>query len=409
MIAKWSGGAWSALGSDGAGNGAYGINSYVTAVAVFNGDVYASAGGPVNVLGGGTRSGLVRYTGGAWTDVGDWQYGANALVVSGGLLYLASGGVWRWDGGTWTQLGTGAGAITGEVLTLAVSGSTVYAGGYFQNAGGIAAADYVAKWNGSAWSAMGASGTGNGVLSGQVYALAISGSDVYVGGYFYTVGGNPADQRRREVERQRLVRAGLQRVRAAPPSAAAMPGPSSSPVRTFSSAAPLRTPGGSRRPTASRRGAWSRRSSRPRRPSSASRTDASASALAPSPATTSTTPPAPARTAPDRPSEARSSATASRSRTTGRPPTGSGSRRPGSRRPRYTVAYYYGATNITTRVVAGTYMTSSLAPGAAWLVTARVTVRTTATLGSSVTRLVTISSVGSPTRKDAVKFIAKRK
>ena len=76
---------------------------------------------------------------------------------------------------------------------------------------------------------------------------------------------------------------------------------------------------------------------------------------------------------------------------------------------RYTVAYYHGATNITTKVVAGTYLTPSLAVGAAYLITAKVTVKSTATVGSSVTRLVTITSAASSTKKDAVKVIGKRK
>ena len=40
------------------------------------------------------------------------------------------------------------------VYALAVSGSDLYAGGYFTTAGGSAAND-IAKWNGSSWSALG--------------------------------------------------------------------------------------------------------------------------------------------------------------------------------------------------------------------------------------------------------------
>jgi arabinogalactan oligomer/maltooligosaccharide transport system substrate-binding protein len=74
----------------------------------------------------------------------------------------------------------------------------------------------------------------------------------------------------------------------------------------------------------------------------------------------------------------------------------------------YTVKYFSGSTDITAKVVAGTYRTPSLAPGAASLVTAKVTVKMTAPAGSKVTRLVTITSAGSSTKKDAVKLIAKR-
>src|SRR5260370_30788808 len=71
------------------------------------------------------------------------------------------------------------------VMALAVSGSDVYAGGVFTTAGG-SAANYIAKWDGSSWSALG-SGTGGGNQS-VVFALAVSGSDLYAGGYFITAG-----------------------------------------------------------------------------------------------------------------------------------------------------------------------------------------------------------------------------
>jgi hypothetical protein len=80
----------------------------------------------------------------------------------------------------------------------------------------------------------------------------------------------------------------------------------------------------------------------------------------------------------------------------------------GSASSRYTVKYFCGKKDITTRVVAGRYRTASLAAGATVLITAKVTVRPTASKGSRVTRLVTITSVGSSTAKDAVKFVARR-
>jgi hypothetical protein len=68
------------------------------------------------------------------------------------------------------------------VYALAVSGSHLYVGGNFTTGGG-SPANYIAQWDGSSWTALG-SGANN-----QVVALAVSGSDLYAGGYFGTAGG----------------------------------------------------------------------------------------------------------------------------------------------------------------------------------------------------------------------------
>ncbi len=74
--------------------------------------------------------------------------------------------------------------LNDRVSALAISGTDLYAGGYFTNAGGVVA-NYLAKWNGSSWTALG-SGMNR---YGYVYALRVSGSDLYVGGAFTTAGG----------------------------------------------------------------------------------------------------------------------------------------------------------------------------------------------------------------------------
>jgi hypothetical protein len=407
MIAKWSGGTWSALGSDGAGNGAYGINSYVTAVAIFNGQVYANASGPVNVLGGGARSGLVRFTGSGWTDVGNWDFGASPLVVSGGFLYAGGGGVYRWDGSTWTTLGAGAAGINGQVVAIAVSGSTVYAGGYFLNAAGIPEADYVARWNGSAWSALGSNGAGNGILGNYVDALAISGSDVYVGGYFYGVGGNPAIN-------------GIAKWDGSAWSALGSNGSGGAALgsgyaRALVVAGTDLLVGGA---FANAGGI-------------AQADCIAAWGIVP----TVVTPPAIVRK-PDGRIRLGTGAYVGNNvynaTGTGQGRTGSATRghvvtfgisiqndgaaadkfkvkATGTATSKYTVKYYRGTTDITTKVVAGTYLTSSLAPGGTFVITAKVTVKSTATLGSKVTRLVTLTSFASATSKDAVTFVGKRK
>ena len=77
-----------------------------------------------------------------------------------------------------------------SVDALAVSGTTLYAGGQFTTAGGVQA-NHIAKWDGSAWSDL-SSGMGAGSIP-RVYALAVSGTDLYAGGYFTTAGGRAAN------------------------------------------------------------------------------------------------------------------------------------------------------------------------------------------------------------------------
>ena len=74
----------------------------------------------------------------------------------------------------------------------------------------------------------------------------------------------------------------------------------------------------------------------------------------------------------------------------------------------YTVSYFHGTTDITAAVVAGTYVTASVKKTKTYLITVKVKVRSTATLGSSVSRLVTITSVGDGTTQDAVALTAMR-
>jgi hypothetical protein len=90
-------------------------------------------------------------------------------------------GIGLWDKPGWHALGTGMkGVAYYSVNAIAVKGSDVYLGGTFDSAGDIPATN-IANWiNGSGWSALGP-GIGD---NGAVNAIAVSGSDVYAGGDF---------------------------------------------------------------------------------------------------------------------------------------------------------------------------------------------------------------------------------
>src|SRR5207237_6507680 len=69
-----------------------------------------------------------------------------------------------------------------NVSAIESDGTNLYVGGLFTSAGGVNATN-IARWNGSAWSAL---GTG---LNGPVRALLYKTNTLYVGGSFTNVLG----------------------------------------------------------------------------------------------------------------------------------------------------------------------------------------------------------------------------
>ena len=182
---------WISLGS--------GVNGSVKALVTSGSDLYV--GGQFTTAGGNSATNVAKWNGSAWSALGSGVNGeVGALAVLGTNLYVAgafttAGGnsatnVAKWNGSAWSALGLGLG-LNGSVSALAVLGSDLYVGGYFTMAGGNSA-KYVAKWNGSAWSALG-SGLGGGIAGNGVKVLAVLGSDLYVGGDFTTADGNSAN------------------------------------------------------------------------------------------------------------------------------------------------------------------------------------------------------------------------
>lgn len=152
---------WSALGS--------GITGIVTALITLpNGDLVA--GGNFTTAGGVATANVARWNGSSWTPMSTgldgWVWALTVLpngeIVAGGW-FTKSGStvlnyVARWNGTNWISMGGGTSGSFGQGFVLSLltlPNGDVIAGGNFLSAGGVPATR-VARWNGVAWSPLGA-------------------------------------------------------------------------------------------------------------------------------------------------------------------------------------------------------------------------------------------------------------
>ena len=205
-IATWDGSSWSGLGG-GSGNG---MNDSVHDLTVFDDGSGPAlyAGGQFTTAGGVNANRIAKWDGSTWSPLGSgmgelhdfnavsaltvFDDGFGPALYAGGDFTIAGGveanNIAKWDGSTWSALGSGLGR--GRVVALTVfddgSGPALYVGGDFRTAGGVTV-DNIAKWNGTAWSALGIG------MSSRVQALTVfddgSGPALYAGGNFTIAGG----------------------------------------------------------------------------------------------------------------------------------------------------------------------------------------------------------------------------
>jgi N-acetylneuraminic acid mutarotase len=201
---------WSSLGT-GSSNGVSGVISVtVTALAVVGNEVFV--GGNFTSAGGVSANRVARFNTqtNTWSTLGTGSSNGvndrvNALAVVGnevvvGGFFTSAGGVsancvarFNTQTNTWSSLGTGSSnGVNNWVYALAVVGNEVFVGGLFTSAGGVSA-NYVARFNTqtNTWSSLG-TGSSNGV-GGIVRALAVVGNEVFVGGQFTSAGGVSAN------------------------------------------------------------------------------------------------------------------------------------------------------------------------------------------------------------------------
>ncbi len=190
-IARWSTTShqWDAL------NG--GINGTIYTIVPHGAYIYV--GGSFNDINGVPAYSLARWdtVARAWSLVGgapglvsgNGQFVGQAFALAfdaSGNLYvggyfdhagsLATSNIARWNGVAWSALASGLSGTNSSVQALAVSGSTVFAGGSFTSP-----FTNIASWNGTSWNGMG--GT-----NGTILSLYLDGSNLYAGGTFTQAG-----------------------------------------------------------------------------------------------------------------------------------------------------------------------------------------------------------------------------
>ncbi|MCA8942723.1 MAG: hypothetical protein KDB80_09220 [Planctomycetes bacterium] len=176
-----------------------GLTTRVFAVGEYDGDLVA--GGQAFWADGLNLDNLASFDGNRWRAIGGGARGlvrtmctyGGDLVVAGEIGIVGGLGVGtlvnsiaRWDGSQWHALGAGLTDWSGNratVFAVAEFQGDLYAGGDFEQAGGQSIS-FLAKWNGTNWSAV-----GSGISGGQVWGLHATATHLYVGGSFDVAGG----------------------------------------------------------------------------------------------------------------------------------------------------------------------------------------------------------------------------
>jgi hypothetical protein len=153
--------------------------------------------GDFDEVGGVAAYGMAQWDGVTWSSMGNGISGPRCLALYGGKLVAAgtfstagdtaASDIAEWDGFTWSPLGTGITSACCGIYDLSVWNGTLVAVGFFELAGGDPA-DGVAVWDGNTWSSP------VSYVYGDCMSAEVLGTDLVIGGEFYSVDGVEASR-----------------------------------------------------------------------------------------------------------------------------------------------------------------------------------------------------------------------
>jgi len=188
-LAAWDGSTWSTVGNGSAGS----------TMAVFDGNLVVIEGDEARF-----------WDGSSWTTYPfDFTFRPKTAIeydgklIVGGFFSEVDGipvnNIAAWDGSSWSAMGDGLEAIgTGlntYLWSLFVSDGSLYAGGNF-NFSGTDSVNFIARWDGITWTGLG-SGVGVNEYPGSsatVFAITSYNGDIIAGGGFTLAGGKIANR-----------------------------------------------------------------------------------------------------------------------------------------------------------------------------------------------------------------------
>jgi hypothetical protein len=203
-VAKWDGTSWTEVGT---GVHALNVNSDIKCLYADSLDnVYAAGGFTDSATFTGGNLYVARWDGTSWSELGGgvhhqdgsfntqiWSvvgdhagniYASGEFIYDSGYNYVA-----KWDGTSWSKLGAGAYSLNanGSIHSLcADQAGNLYAAGYFTDDSSVFDGNlYVAKWDGTSWSHLGAGFPMPQSSNEGIYSLCLDAQgNIYAAGTF---------------------------------------------------------------------------------------------------------------------------------------------------------------------------------------------------------------------------------